>query len=86
MTSHLYAIADAGGNIYPGTFGTTRLDAQCAHISGGRREYSIPVKEIEGEWHVKGDEWESFASRGDHVVYCRIETNELTVVSQEPIP
>lgn len=75
MTSHLYAIADAGSNIYPGTFHKTAHDSQWAHVIG-RNHGTWPIDYIE-------QVWPDYIAKGDHVVYCRIETNETVVVTQE---
>jgi len=84
VTSHLYAIADAGGNVYPGTFSKDRITAKCLHIVGGKREWSIPCGTDLSD--VNPEYWAPYAERGDHVVYCRIETNEMITLIQVPQP
>lgn len=86
MTSHLYAIADAGGNVYPGTFAKHAMTAQCLHLAGGNPQYSFPCTMVDGKWQLTNDPWQASAEKGDHVVYCRIETNETVVLSQEALP
>ena len=89
MISHLYAIADAGGNIYPGTFSPWSHVAMINHlgnpplatemVDGGPIPlYGEPAR----PWRVKPVVWAPYAERGDHVVYCRIETNESVIVEQ----
>lgn len=80
MISHYYAIADAGGNIYPGTFRKTADQARWAHVVGDDKltypnTRCYPIDWIETQWPT-------YAERGDHVVYCRIETNENAVMTQ----
>ncbi len=91
MTSHLYAVADAAGNIYPGTFAKLARTAMIEHANPGAFFaetldgspmpcYGEPAK----EWRLKPAIWVPFAECGDHVVYCRIETNEDIKVTIEP--
>jgi hypothetical protein len=83
MTSYYYAVADAGGNIYPGTFAKDRLGAQCLHVAGGRRDYSLLITQVDGEWVLREDNFAPFAAQGDHVVHCKIETNETVKITYE---
>jgi len=82
VTSHYYAIADAGGNIYPGTFSDTKLGAKCLHVSAGNRNWSIPIVQVDGEWEMEEDLFAFYSARGDHVVCCTVETNETVKVTQ----
>lgn len=84
MISHLYAIADAGGNIYPGTFRKTAENARWAHAMGDERLVYPNTRTYPIGW--LDQQWPLYAERGDHIVYCRIETDETVVVSQEPAP
>ncbi len=86
MTSYLYAIADAGGNVYPGTFSKDEMMSQCLHLAGGKPEYSFPCQIVDGKWQLTNDPWEGPAAKGDHVVYCQIETNETVTLTQQPLP
>lgn len=81
MISHYYAIADAGGHIYPGTFAQSAELARWGFIvqrdrTPSQRYYGYPM-----DYEVQ--EWPAYVSRGDHVVYCRIETDENVRVTIE---
>lgn len=83
MTSHYYAIADAGGNIYPGTFTPTAEGAKWAHAVGNHRLIYPETRSYPLDW--MDNEWPTYAARGDHVVYCTVETNETVKVTQEKV-
>lgn len=67
MTSTLYAIVDAGGNIYPGTFGKRPEGEWFRHV--------LPNLEI-AEQHILDEKIKEARARGDRVVRCLIETSE----------
>jgi len=85
MTSHYYAVADAGGTIYPGTFAKDPLDAQLVHLRppGANQWFSIPC-EATPPYAIRADYWQPYADRGDHVVKCRVETEETVKVTILP--
>lgn len=86
MTSCWYAIADACGNIYPGSFAKDHRGAEFAHYIHGlaTTPYSIYV-EKEPPYLIRRDLWKPYADRGDHVVHCRIETQENIKITIESI-
>ena len=57
MTSQLYAIADAGGNVYPGTFASLARTAMVEHA--GLPAFAAQTMEgRQGAFFGKpGDEW-----------------------------
>lgn len=73
MKSELYAIADAGGNIYPGTFGKNPEGDWFKHLLP---HMAIVRPEFLDEKIKEAKE------RGDHVVKCSIETNEIVAITQ----
>ena len=80
MTSHYYAIADAGGNIYPGTFASTAEEAKWTYTVEKHRLVSPQTVCYPINW--LDTEWPTYTARGDHVVYCTVETNETVKVIQ----
>ena len=84
MTSYLYAIADVGGNIYPGTFSKTR-DLAIDSLVWQSMRWSDPRVTTLGVAEYQA-QWEERVKHGDHVVFCRIDTNEQICVTMEDIP
>lgn len=86
MTSYYWAVADAGGNIYPFSFGKTKVDAQCNYIY---RNFvgSIPFYAFKNPTAAYEDleftdaEWQLRTRQGDHLVQCRVEWLELVEVT-----
>lgn len=85
MTSHYYAIADAAGTIYPGSFAQSAVLARWNFLvqrdrTPNLRYYGYPI-------NYEEQEWPAHAACGDHVVYCTVETNETVKVTYErPCP
>jgi hypothetical protein len=91
MTSYFWAIADAGGNIYPGTFSTTKFGAQCLRMFGDFIGSGVSSQYVEGEGNecvIKESFWLSSyrVHKGDHLVRCKVETEDKIVVTQVDDP
>ena len=76
MKSELFAIADAGGNIYPGTFFVSEQDAWL--------QFLFPEQEIFPFPFDFGDARKRAEKNGNHLVRCLIETNEVVTVKSAP--
>lgn len=76
MKFKLYAIADAVGNIYPGSFGKED-GAWFRHLFQDEKQVSVYEYESRKQLALE---------RGDHTILCDIETNETISVKINPSP
>lgn len=75
MKSELFSIADAGGNIYPGTF---RTSPECSWF-----KHVVPDTDLCPSDILQSKIAEA-KSNGDHAVKCLIETQETVTIKSEP--
>lgn len=75
MSSVWYAIADAGGNIYPGTFRKEPGMGWFPHL--------FPELNIIEPDRLKAAIKAAHEDRGDHEVKCFVETNEVIHINKE---
>lgn len=83
MISHFYAIADAGGTIYAGTFRKSAKEARWAHVVGDDKFVYPHTRTYPLDW--LDTQWPIYVERGDHLVHCVIETNETIKIVSTPV-
>jgi len=82
VIQYFYAVADAAGNIYPGTFAENFVVSKCFRMYGN--SFSVSLERNGQEWDVLREIWQPYADRGDHVVRCKIETDDNVKVTTIP--